>query len=89
MNNIKIWKLNTTEFVTTRIEYIKNIGCGLDIIPLQTKEIPWHTGHIRVIVEAQHLKITTDCEKQEMMLKLMFGDELHLVATWEMVSETI
>ena len=78
----KIWKLYIDNSVTDhRIEYLKNIGCDLEIFPLQTEDIYSSCGKLsyRIITEAPYIKITTTCEKQEIVLKLKFGDDLILL----------
>ena len=72
MTHKKIWTLYKPKADYADATYIVGLGCELEVIIPEWQEFTPYPA------ENPYIEITTTCEKQESMLYLKYGDELHL-----------
>jgi hypothetical protein len=72
----KTWKIYSELLHCNDVDFIKALDCGIIIINPRTYTLP----HINreVVIASGIILIETTCEKQELLLKLKFGDNLIL-----------
>jgi hypothetical protein len=72
-------------------EQLKLLGCEIRLIPSEYCEISIYGRESLYPISAPKLEIQTTCEKQEIVLKLLFGDELlwTKTITFEIFYETL
>ena len=79
MTHRKIWTLYKPNATYSDATYIMGLGCEVEVIMPKPVEFETSAGtRWYVQDEHPHIEIITTCEKQEMMLYLKYGDELHL-----------
>jgi hypothetical protein len=75
----KIWTLFKPNADRADVAFLSGLGCECEVIipePLQFEYMGQKYKYNGV--EWPTIKITTTCEKQEMMLKLKYGDDLQI-----------
>jgi hypothetical protein len=61
------------------LEYIKKFSSDVYTSSSETITVPLFNKSIMVISKPSEIRITTNCEQQEIMLKLKYGSSLHLI----------
>lgn len=79
----KLWNLCKRSLSDYDIEQLRLLNCAVEIVSEERRELHVKgTVVISYCISPGYLKITTTCEKQEIVLKLLFGDQLYLVETF-------
>jgi hypothetical protein len=60
-------------------EYIKKFSSDVYTSSSETITVPFFNKSIMVISKPSEIRITTNCEQQEIMLKLKYGNSLYLI----------
>lgn len=85
----KLWILEHPDANQSDATFLFGLGCKVEIVLPEPVEFTASTGSLwRYTLETPHIKIETTCEKQEMMLKLKYGDELRLMQTYHTTPNT-
>jgi hypothetical protein len=61
------------------LEYIKKFSSDVYTSSSETITVPLFNKSIMVISKPSEIRITTNCEQQEIMLKLKYGNSLYLI----------
>jgi hypothetical protein len=78
----KLWTMVKTDATETDAIFLFGLGCDVEVVMPEWQDFETLNGtRWRYLNENPYIKITTTCEKQEMMLKLKYGDELVLSET--------
>ena len=86
----KLWTLSKPDATHTDATFLFGLGCSIEVVIPEPIEFTAPTGtHWRYIPENPYIKIETTCEKQEMMLKLKYGDELRLQQVYRTTPDTL
>lgn len=82
MNTQKLWTMVKTDATETDAIFLFGLGCGVKVVMPEWQDFVTSNGtRWRYQNENPYIEITTTCEKQEMMLKLKYGDKLVLEET--------
>ena len=74
-----IWTLFKPDADDTDAIFLSGLGCKIELHIPEPMEFSTLNGtQVRYTVESPTIEITTTCEKQVSMLKLKYGDALHL-----------
>jgi hypothetical protein len=76
----KVWMLRKLDANNSDSKFLFGLGCKIEIKIPELLEIETIDGKgWRISQDPPYIKIETTCEKQEMMLKLKYGEELILI----------
>lgn len=79
MTTKKIWELDYPGADYSDATYIMSLGCAVEVIMPEWQYFETAGGtRGQYLAENPHIEITTTCEKQESMLYLKYGNNLHL-----------
>lgn len=84
----KRWMVRKKEFNESDIRLIQGLGCEFDLKVDEPQEIYADGKVYRYVGSPPQLSLTTTCEKQEIMLKLKYGDELVLIKVFHNIAST-
>jgi hypothetical protein len=77
----KLWTLSKPDATEIDATFLFGLGCEVEVVMPEWQDFETSNGtRWRYQNENPYIKITTTCEKQEMMLKLKYGDELQLTS---------
>lgn len=70
--------MNPKDITEEELEFLRELGCQIRITEPEYREVGAtdKTLRFRTIVKSAEFRITTNCEKQEIMLQLKYGDGL-------------
>jgi hypothetical protein len=88
----KLWTLSKPDATQSDSTFLFGLGCSIEVVVPEPIEFIAPTGSrwkFTYTPENPYIKIETTCEKQEMMLKLKYGDELRLQQVYHTTPETI
>lgn len=70
--------MNPKDITEEELEFLRELGCQIRITEPEYREVgsTSTTLRFRTIVKSAEFRITTTCEKQEIMLHLKYGDGL-------------
>ena len=75
----KVWLLQKPDATDIDSTFLFGLGCKVEVkIPEPLHFETVNGTRVQYLAESPTIKITTTCEKQEMMLKLKYGDKLLL-----------
>lgn len=75
----KIWTLIKPDANDADAIFLTGLNCKIEIhIPEPIEFSTLNGTQVRYTAETPTIEITTTCEKQEMMLKLKYGDDLSI-----------
>jgi hypothetical protein len=77
----KLWTLSKPDATQIDATFLFGLGCEVEVVMPELQAIELYGARWQYQNENPYIKITTTCEKQEMMLKLKYGDELLLSET--------
>lgn len=78
----KLWTLYKPDATEIDATFLFGLDCEVEVVVPEWQDFVTSNGtRWRYQNENPHIEITTTCEKQEMMLKLKYGDELVLSET--------
>jgi len=78
----KLWTLSKPDATQIDATFLFGLGCEVEVVMPEWQDFETSNGtRWRYQNENPYIKIITTCEKQEMMLKLKYGDKLLLSAT--------
>jgi hypothetical protein len=78
-----IWTLIKPDADDTDAVFLTGLDCKIELHIPEPMEFSTLNGtQVRYTVESPTIEITTTCEKQVSMLKLKYGDALHLKSTF-------
>jgi hypothetical protein len=76
----KVWLLQKPNATDIDATFLFGLGCEVEVkIPEPLHFETVNGTRVQYLAELPTIKITTTCEKQEMMLKLKYGEELVLI----------
>ena len=79
MTSKKIWELHYPGADYSDATFIMSLGCEVEVIMPKWEYFVTVAGtQGQFLAENPHIEITTTCEKQESMLYLKYGNNLHL-----------
>ena len=82
MNTQKLWTLSKPDATEIDATFLFGLGCDVEVVMPKWHDFETPNGtRWRYQNENPYIKITTTCEKQEMMLYLKYGDKLVLEQT--------
>jgi hypothetical protein len=82
MNTQKLWTLSKPDATQSDATFLFGLGCEVNVVMPEWQYVETSNGtRCQYLNENPYIKITTTCEKQEMMLKLKYGDKLVLEET--------
>ena len=82
MNTQKLWTLSKPDATQIDATFLFGLGCDVEVVMPEWQDFVTANGtRWRYQNENPYIKITTTCEKQEMMLYLKYGDKLVLEQT--------
>lgn len=85
----KTWRLYKPDATQIDARFIVGLGCAVEIITPEPIELIATDGsRWKVAKNSPQIEITTTCEKQEMMLKLKYGEELLLYQVFHTTPNT-
>lgn len=62
------------------IEFLREIKARVITMPEITTDINYGSNSYQMVVRRAEIHITTSCEKQELMLKLRWGDRVYFLS---------
>lgn len=62
------------------IEFLKEIKVGVITMPEIITDINYGSNSYQMVIRSAEIHITTSCEKQELMLKLRWGDRVYFLS---------
>ena len=78
----KLWTLSKPDATRIDATFLFGLGCEVEVVMPEWQDFETSNGtRWRYQNENPYIKIITTCEKQEMMLKLKYGDKLLLSET--------
>jgi hypothetical protein len=78
----KLWTMTKPDATQIDATFLFGLGCEVEVVMPEWQDYITSNGtRCRYINENPYIKIITTCEKQEMMLKLKYGDKLLLSET--------
>ena len=84
----KFWSLTKPQADETDAIFLCGLGCIIEVDIPEPMTFTTHRGTFQYNSgRLPTIKITTTCEKQESMLKLKYGDALHLDTTVQLYED--
>lgn len=62
------------------IEFLREIKVGVITMPEITTDINYGSNSYQMVLRGAEIHIITNCEKQELMLKLRWGDRVYFLS---------
>jgi hypothetical protein len=84
----KLWILQKLDATRADATFLFGLGCTVEVVIPDPIEFTAATGTRWQYTDHPHIKIETTCEKQEMMLKLKYGNELRLIQVYHTTPDT-
>lgn len=75
----KVWTIDVDSTVYGNIKFLTSIGIKATLMQDDPKVIDWQGKSYRYAGRPSRVEFETTCEKQETMLKLLYGDKLLLM----------
>lgn len=73
----KTWIISDRIYSVSDVKFLADIEVKFEIIPPVTTYL---SGSGEIVIRRAEIHITTSCEKQELMLKLRWGDRVYFLS---------
>lgn len=86
----KIWALHRPDATKVDATFLFGLGCEVEVVLPEPQTITSADGkQWRYSVENPFIRITTTCDKQESLLKLKYGEDLHILQIFHTLPDNI
>ena len=76
----KTWIISDGIYSVSDVEFLTDIEVKFKIIPPVTTYLDCGSVSAEIVIRRSEIHITTSCEKQELMLKLRWGDRVYFLS---------